>query len=230
VVEIVGVTNYVTTVDVPVAHMFSAPGTFIINGSHDDGNVTTASMTVKVVEHHFTSDPSCMVGATRNWDNLAVPEEAVFEIDHRLLKARFVQNLTSGGRRTSVLIDQIEPRYLASRIGADGPILDSATAKGFKLLSNEQTYVHTIDTFEDGSSLVETLLVLSPIVSEITIQVQIVVGGFTFDDGTLYKELAPSDFDELGQYHLRFIRPAQAETSICHTITVMQGDELEVVS
>jgi len=51
----------------------------------------------------------------------------------------------------------------------------------------------------------------------------IFVGGITFEDGTIDKELASSDFNEIGEAKVRYIRPATSETSICHTIKGYQG-------
>jgi hypothetical protein len=45
-----------------------------------------------------------------------------------------------------------------------------------------------------------------------------------FDDGTMIKTLSATDFDALGQCPVRFIRPAAAQTSVCHSIRAYQGN------
>jgi hypothetical protein len=85
--------------------------------------------------------------------------------------------------------------------------------------------LNVIETYGDGSHLVETLVILSPVVPDITVHVDVIVAGVTFDDGTIHKELTPEDFDELGQHKLRFLMPADVQTATCHVLNVWQGSE-----
>jgi len=59
--------------------------------------------------------------------------------------------------------------------------------------------------------------------SDLTVRLDVLVGGVIFDDGTTSRTLTPADFDALGQSVVRFIRPASARTSTCYSITVLQG-------
>ena len=52
------------------------------------------------------------------------------------------------------------------------------------------------------------------------------MGGVTFDDGTLVKELTAADFDELGQASVRFLRPVDVQTSVCHMTKAYQNGVL----
>jgi hypothetical protein len=119
-----------------------------------------------------------------------------------------------------LLIDQNEPRYAVSRIGSTGPILESAKASGCTLFHTEQTYNRVLETYEDGTRLIEALIILSPVLLDVTVRAHITVGGSTFDDGTTVRDIEASEFDELGQYKLRFILPASAQTANCHGFTI----------
>jgi hypothetical protein len=55
------------------------------------------------------------------------------------------------------------------------------------------------------------------------VQLSVIVGGVTFDDGTTRRVLRPSDFDALGQCRVRFLMGASVETANCHRIVVMQA-------
>ena len=57
-------------------------------------------------------------------------------------------------------------------------------------------------------------------------EIHTIVGGITFDDGTTTKILTASSFDALGRCPVRFIRPATAHTSVCHSIKAFQGSDL----
>jgi hypothetical protein len=65
-------------------------------------------------------------------------------------------------------------------------------------------------------------VILSRVPPDVTVQVRVIVGGVTFDDGTTYRELTSADFDALGRYKLRFILPASARSTNCHSITIIQ--------
>jgi hypothetical protein len=167
-----------------------------------------------------------MVTATRSWDNHLIPPQVVLDADRRFLGATPSEELTDGGERMRLLIDQNEPRYIVSRIGSDVPVLDSAIASGFRLFSAADTGMRFIRQYPDGTQLLQTELVLSPVLPDLVVAVEIFVGGVTFDDGTIYKELTATDFDQLGRAKIRFIRPATARTATCHTIKVYQGGVL----
>jgi hypothetical protein len=158
------------------------------------------------------------------WDNFQVPTEAIFDPDPRLLKLTQTGALTNDGRRMSLLIDQNESRYIVSRVSTNGPILAAAQANGFKLFGAYETYINVIQTYEDGSRLVEVLLILSPVLSDLIVDVEIITSGVTFEDATgPSKVLTASDFDSLGQHAIRFHVPAAVDTASCHTISVTQN-------
>ena len=158
--------------------------------------------------------------------------QVVLEADSRLVAeqtAALAANKNSGspdnGIRLSLITDQNEPRHIVSRLGNGGPILDSTTANGFRVFGATDTYNQIIETYPDGSRLVETMVILSPVLPDLKVQLRIIVGGVMFDDGTTYKELSAADFDALGQYKLRFLMPENVVTANCHRITIMQGAE-----
>ena len=126
-------------------------------------------------------------------------------------------------RSLSLLIDQNEPRTIVSRLGPSGPIVAAVRALGLRLFAAPDTYNSVIERYPDGSRLVETMQVLSPLLTNVTVQINIIVGGVTFDDGTVYRELTASDFDALGQSKVRFLMPVGVQTANCRRIFVMQG-------
>jgi hypothetical protein len=154
---------------------------------------------------------------------LTLPAEGTFEADERLFVEPLAE-LPEGGMRTGLVIDQSEPRYFLSRLGTNGPVLHSGVARGFDFWWSKDTYLRSIATFPDGSTLVEMLLILNPALPDVTVQVDVLVGGVVFEDGTTTKLLTQADFDARGRCVLRFIRPASFKPSVCHSITLRQGD------
>jgi hypothetical protein len=214
-----------TTADQPLPYLFASNGTYTVTATvtPKSGSPQTGSSVVKVVGHSFpNNNPACWAERRRDWDVQSVTTNVVLEADSRL-SAEQTATLPDNGARLSLLIDQSEPRYIVSRLGGGGPILDSTTANGFRLFATPDTYNQVVETYPDASRLVETMEVLSPMLPNLTVQIRVIAGGVTFDDGTTYKELSTTDFDALGQYKLRFLMPDKAVTANCHRITVMQG-------
>jgi hypothetical protein len=162
------------------------------------------------------------VGYQRVWDLPNVATGVVMQADSRL----FLQptaGLANNGEKFSLRADLNEPRSIVARLGANGPVLDSVQERGVDLWLDNQTYTKVIQVYPDGSQLIEMLLVWSPVLPDLTVELDVIVSGVIFDDGTTTKILTPADFDALGQAAVRFIRPAYAQTSVCHSVTMWQG-------
>jgi hypothetical protein len=216
--------QYSTSASVPVVVPFPVAGTYAVSGVFTSiTQSVSGTLIVNVVDQSFTTDPAVWVAKTRSW---AVPgTNVVLDADPRLMMVP-VGAPTNSTQNFNLMIDQNEPRYVASRVGVGGAILNSARADGFQLYVSSETYVNVLQTYPDGSKLVETMEVLSPVLPDITVQILVLVGGVTFEDGTTFKELTAADFDALGQYRLRFLMPAGVQTADCHRIQVMQGATL----
>jgi hypothetical protein len=214
----------------PIAYRFNQAGTFTVTGTYipREGPPQSGSIEVKVVGQSFSNEPAAWVGKLRTWDVATVAPETVFEADNRLL-FETTGAVAHDGVRTSLLIDQNEPRFILARLGTNGPVLASARVEGFKAFGAPDTYNRVLETYADGSRLVETLVMLSPVLTalpDVKVKLRVVVGGVTFEDGSTYRELSASDFDARGQYKLRFIMAASVRTANCHNITIVQGNEV----
>jgi hypothetical protein len=226
-IEVVRVTNYLTKVKEPVVHCFDQTGRFTLRASfsNDNKEASSRSLTVTVLSASFNGKPACWAGKPRLWHCPWLPPEAVVDHDPRL-KLEPIANSTSDGRQYRLTIDAPEPRYVVARLGTNGPILANARADGLRLFSSSEVEVRVAKVYSDGSQLVEMGNVLSPVVPGVVLRFEIFVGGILFDDGTAVKEITSADFDELGRYSVRFVRPASAQTSVCHTVEVFQDGVL----
>ena len=135
-----------------------------------------------------------------------------------------IRSLPDGSVRYNLTTDIAETRSIIARLGTNGPILREIPVNGFRLYSASETSVRVLTEYDDGSRLVEMGLVLSPLVPQVTVRLQIQVGGILFDDGTLSKVLSAADFQPIGEARVRFIMPAAAKTSVCHSTRAYQGD------
>jgi len=150
---------------------FPNSGTFAVTGTYTSTNgvIQTGNITVNVTDYNFPQNPDCWVGNERYWDLTNVPPQAVFQGDARLL-FESITTLPVNGLRTALLTDENEPRYLVARLGGtNGPVLDSSSVKGFSFWSGNKTYTRVLTNYVDGSQLVEMLLVMSPVISDLTV-------------------------------------------------------------
>jgi regulation of enolase protein 1 (concanavalin A-like superfamily) len=226
-VTVAGLTNCTVAAGQSAACRFPAAGTYTVigAGTTSDGTPANRSVTVTVVNPGLGDSPAAWMQKSRVWNCPALPAGTVLENDPRL-ELIDLTNTSAAAPGYGLKIDAQEPRYLLARSGAAGPVAANLRVDGFRLFAASDTYVDAIHTFADGSTMIESGLVLSPVLPQVTVRLEIVVGGVTFDDGTLVKELGPGDFNELGQASVRFLRPADVQTSVCHMIKAYQNGVL----
>ena len=208
-----------------VAHRFERAGTFIVRGAFTDARGRNRSNTIRVtaVAVSLGQNVAAWVGRPRTWSGPALTlSEVVLEPDARL---KLTPNAASTEDRPRFVLvaDEAEPRYIVARLGQGGPILDAVRVDGFRLSSGTDTDFEIIDRYDDGTDLIEMGLVLSPVLPEVAVEIKLIVGGVVFEDGNGLKRWTAADFNPLGEAVVRFLRPALAKTSVCHTITAWQG-------
>jgi hypothetical protein len=211
----------------PVAYRFDQAGVFEVTGAYGpaQGSPASGSMTVRVVDHKLAGSPACWVGQVRDWDVPGVSSAVVLQADTRMFFEQ-TATLAGQGRRMSLLIDEGQPRAIVSRLGKSGPILDSVSARGFRVWSGSESQTRLLEKYADGSELIEMLVVVSPLRDDVTFELRTIASGIIFEDGTTLKTLTAADFDAMGVYTVRFIRPASARTSVCYSLYAYQGDVL----
>jgi hypothetical protein len=169
-------------------------------------------------------EPACWVARTRSWDIPRLPEGVILEHDDRFSNFEKSSYETDEQQRFDITIDDNQNRYILARLGENGPVLAQKRVKGFEIISSNKTYVRQIDEFEDGTTLVEMLIIGSPVISEVELRLHIFVAGVVFEDGSIDKVIKPSDFDASGQYRVCFLKPPEARTSVCHNLKAYQNN------
>lgn len=132
-------------------------------------------------------------------------------------------NVVTNSSQVAWLADDNVTRRVIARIGSDGPVLASTDAPGTALYANLDTYTKVVERLPDGTTDVETLVIMSPVRPDFAIKLEIFVAGVVFDDGTRTKILTPADLDELGQARVRMLRPPGATTSVCHRTMLLHN-------
>ena len=106
----------------------------------------------------------------------------------------------------------------------DGPISDAVQVT--PVWADNGTFFRVIDSYGDGSQLVEVSLLLGAVPEGLSVTLSIFVSGVTFEDGTRTRTLTAGDFDENGHASVRFIRARGVRTSVCHSTTIRQDGKL----
>jgi hypothetical protein len=226
-IRVEGTPDYVTDVANPVAHRFDQAGTFIVTGRFVPTGVTR-SINVRVVEASFDGPIATWVNHHRYVTFTNFLPAVTLDADPRI-KAIRVPTATALGtnaRQFSVTNESTEARTIVARLGAKGPVLDSTSIRGFRLFNSAETYLNHIEAYQDGSQLIEAAYILSPILPEVVVELKVLAGGVTFDDGTVSRTLRAGDFDALGICRVRYIRTAGVTTSICHSTKAYQNGVL----
>ena len=110
---------------------------------------------------------------------------------------------------------------LVSRLDEDGAVSDAVQAT--PVWFDNGTYCHVLQTYADGSQLVEVSLLLGAMPEGMSVELQIFVSGVTFEDGTNKKVLSADDFDENGMCSVKFIKARGVTTSVCHRTYIKQN-------
>jgi hypothetical protein len=203
----------------PVPCRFDQPGTVPVTVIFRDAQAVSHKRTVpvKVVGSAFAGSPAAWTGRERMWDCPNLAAEAVLDHDAKTqLTADSTANQT--GRRFRLKVTEGEDRWVVARLGQGGPILASALIRGIDILGVSESGAFYGEKYADGSCLVETAVAQSRVFPDVTVPVEIVVGGVMFEDGTLLKTLQARDFDETGLAILHFIMPPGTQTSNCHVM------------
>ena len=215
------VTNMVAAAGSSVPYCFGQAGIFTVSGScSNETTITNGTLSVRVVTGSFNGrEADCATGQARTWDCPDITTSAVVTADNQLSVSS--TNLSGGGTRFTLMNPTDGPLYMVARLGAGGIILDSA--KISSIYGDHGTYFKVVETFADGSRLVEVRLQLGYVPSDLTVKLSIFVGGVTFLDGTIIKTLTAADFNELGVCTYRMLQSASSHSSTCHATKIYQN-------
>ncbi len=218
--------SYTTTVDDPIPLEFTAPGNYSINGSYNyDGQLISSTITVTVISSAFSDSPAAWVGKLRSWVCSNIASSVLIQPDPSIRMAD-TGTPSGGGRSFNFVANGSQSPYVVARLGVGGPILDSTPVRAFRSFSSAEVYLKCIQTYSDGSKLIEMGVVQSPVLTDTTAELEIFAGGVTFDDGTLFKQISPSNFNSLGQTAVRFVKAAGVQNSVCHNFKIYQSTSL----
>jgi len=180
----------------------------------------TSTLQVEVEEPpQFAAPPVSLRGQLRSWNNPALGESTLVEVDERMLFTE-VSTPDPDERRFVIANDGLQPRHLLGRKDADSSPAAFGRSESIAVASGGSTRFAKVKTYEDGARIIEMDVVQSQVRDDVTMTVDIFVAGVTLDDGRIFRTLTSADFDELGVCTLRFHLPGTVKTSSCHQILI----------
>jgi hypothetical protein len=220
-IEIVGVTNLTTSVTEPVPVVFESAGVYTVKGTWSGSFVSNAQIAVRAVTSRFSGSPIVYVGRSRTWDCPDLLPETVVESDPRLTLNSAA--LSSGGVSFSLGIDAPGHRVVVARLGIAGPVLDSTEVVGVDIYSSESAAIYPVHTYADGTTLLEMIVHVTEVPSDLQIHIESMTAAVTMLDGSSRLVLNAADFDENGEAHVYFVQAPGWIYGACHTLTAYQN-------
>ena len=215
----VAVTSLVTAVTAPVSNVFAQPGQYTVSGVFSNGTfASTGSVLVTVVGGSFpTNMPAFEEGQVRLWSCPDMPSNVVLQSDSSVV-------ISGSGTNLSVLMNAVNgDHYMVARTSTNGAILASTKLNAFWVQASVESYVWVIQTYPDGSQLIEQHLIMKNLPPDVTIEIKPYIAGVTFDDLTTDRWISAADFSDIGEYTFRLIKAASVTASCCHTVKMYQN-------
>lgn len=215
------VTNWTESAATP--YVFEAEGLYLVTVTH--GGLLlgdSAHALVEVVRSRFPlRNPAILFEAEQT---LTCPELSPRNVLEHDAELQLCAEAAGDGVTLSLLAHADRDLGLVSRLSDGGAISDAVQAT--PVWADNGTYYRVVDTYADGSQLVEVSLLLGAIPEGTSVVLEIFVSGVTFEDGTRTKTLTAADFDADGHYTIRFVRARGVTGSVCHRTYIYQNGKL----
>lgn len=213
------VTNWAQTASVP--YCFEEPGLYLVAVAYSDmlfGEIVGFAQVEAVSSRFPHRNPAIMLDREFVLDCPELDPRNVIEHDVALS----VSAETNVSGRVALTLTTAADRDLGlvSRLSDDGAISDAIQVT--PVWADNGTYYRVVQTYPDGSQLVEVSLLLGAVPPGTSVMFKIFVSGVTFEDGTRTKVLTGGDFDESGHVVLRFVKARGVTTSVCHRTYIYQ--------
>ncbi|WP_176014997.1 right-handed parallel beta-helix repeat-containing protein [Victivallis sp. Marseille-Q1083] len=209
-------------------HKFDTAGTYDVVATITPaaGAPETYHTSIKVMEGKFNGVPLSVNYNGRTWFNPDMSEDAFIEADSNVEFSTNAGGYDGRGFRIYLKPKDDNVAYLTSRLYEGGPILDSThTRRMFYATQQDEGYVKWLETYPDGSRLIEGYVVLNEVPADIMLKISLIAPNIVFQDGTRQKILTAADFNENGIAHYNILLPPNSTNAACHEIRFYQGGE-----
>jgi len=211
----------------PQPYQFNTPGEIVLVVTHrSEGAVRIERAVVQVVAAPQGTSPVFVPGQVRDWELTGMGGDVQIEWDSRVVQYGLAQpdeaaDITRYRFQASAPFDL----QILFRLGEGGPVLGAIPMRRLTLRSGSETGVNIAEESE-GVYLVRMPVVLSAVFADVTVRYSIFVGGVTYGDGSGPDlDLTSTDFSDLGEGVVEFLKLATVNNSVCHRASIWQGQE-----
>lgn len=207
-----------------LVHAFTTPGEIPVQVSHTlAGNVTTRSITVRVLGPPAMESPVCVLGFYRTVNFPALPAGVSLQLDPRI-EVRENAAISGGGTQSTLRLTTMDDRSAVFRAGgATGPILSTVPFRIMRVRDADETAVTLAGKIASNQYKITMPVVVDGNYPGTSVIYDIFVGGVTFDDGTLQRTLLPGSSPAFGWDMTLLFYKAGLSGSNCHRASVWQG-------
>ncbi|MBA4387217.1 MAG: hypothetical protein C0404_04495 [Verrucomicrobia bacterium] len=206
-INVVGKTNYTTTVWSPVPHLFTTAGTYKVIGTYSNTSVQCKTSTVTSVAAYFPTNQLAVwwTCTLSGYDNANMPYASVDIQSDTNVVINGVQNWFGNYRYNLGVNEGDDDHYLVGRLKATGQIVDTKKINICWLHATVSGYFEVLETRPDGSTVIQNRITVGNLPPGCYVKLTVFAGGALFENGTTQLILYPSDFDALGQCTYRMI-------------------------
>lgn len=209
---------------------FENPGVFLLHGFVD--GAPAGGLKVRVLDVDWNGPTACEFGFTRTKNikikNGTANDVTLLENDkghlNVALQAANLNDLTLNVTARAIGLSKIVVRLG----GPSGPIISSHNVDGFELYTTARSLIQVVETFPDGSRLVESELVMDPLIFNLDVKMHAFVAGVTFEDSTLDLNISTNNpafrlTNGQGRFTYRMIMSPGSHPKACHIIKIYQN-------
>jgi len=226
-IQIVGVTNYTTSVDSPVPHLFATNGNFTVIGTYSNETVTCGTTLVSVISGSFpTNPPAVCIASTRTcYECPNLPYTPCSLENDADVQLTGVANFSGHYAFNLGVTDVNDSHYLVGRLkNGTQAIVDNLKINTLWAQIGTDGYCYLVETKADGTQVIQDRINVANLPAGATVRLHIFVAGCTFENGTTDLTVTPDEFNALGEFWYRMlIAPGYSAT--CHTFTVYDGNK-----
>lgn len=201
----------------PWIHSFTNAGTYRVVST--SGGVPLGETAVEVFSSRFPQES--MVTMLAEARTLACPglDARCDLVADEMLKV----TVPADGPASPITVTApLEGDYaIATRLPGGGAVCDAMRVT--PLYPDNGLYYSVVETYPDGTELIEVYLWLSHFEEGITVDCEAFVAGVMLDDGSTRRTYTADDFDDMGNLTVRFLKSPGVETSVCHRTFIYQN-------
>ena len=190
-----------------------------------EGETLAGEVEVEAVSAAFAGSPAAIPHVERLWRHPDPASDRLALSCDGHLSLLELDPPGTAPRRLSLMLRERRAAVALARLGEDGPIAACATVRPMELAEPATEGYRTLETYEDGSRLVEGSIALDTVPEDLVVRLDILAGGVVFEDGTLTAEFTAADFAPDGTLTFRFLVASDSIPAACHSQTLLQGGD-----